>query len=135
MRCSTRIYTWTTSFPNYVNDLFKASNSLMEVVFADMIQIYFCLIKTLIYILIVWMWNLKMSQCGLGLTNCLWILIKLNGCYFILSQKGSYFRRLCLTFLLKIYLSKEGGLTDENLSYKKHIDTVSSKISKSTGIH
>ena len=71
-----------------------------------MIQIYFCPIKTLIHILLVWMCNLNMSQPGLSHTNCLWMLIKLNGCPFILSQKGSYFHRPCLIFFLKIYVSK-----------------------------
>ena len=52
------------------------------------------------------MWNLQVSQRGLSQTNSLWMLIKLNGCYFILCQKGGYFHSFCLAFLLKIYISK-----------------------------
>ena len=51
-----------------------------------MIQIYFCSIKTLIQFLIVRMWNLQISQRGLSQTHCLWMLIKLNDCYFILAS-------------------------------------------------
>ena len=67
--------------------------------------------------------------------------VKLNGCYFILSQKGHCFHRLSLTFLLKkIHIKTEyvtkflGVFTNENLSWKQHIDIVSSKISKSIDI-
>ena len=51
--------------------------------------------------------ELEMSQCGLSQTSCLLMLIKLNGPYFTLSQKDSFFHRPCLTFLLKILISKE----------------------------
>ena len=46
--------------------------------------------------------NVELGLSGLSLG----MLIKLNVCYFILSQKGIYFHRLCLTFLLKIFISK-----------------------------
>ena len=58
----------------YVNDLIKSSNPLMEVMFADDTNILFP-IKTFIHYLLVWMWNLTMSQRGLNQTNCLWMLI------------------------------------------------------------
>ena len=90
-------------FVIYVNDLFKASNPLWNLCLL-MIQIYFSPIKTLIHFLIVWMWN--MSQRGLSQTNCPWILIKLNACYFIHSQKGSYFHSLCLTSYWKYTYQK-----------------------------
>ena len=47
------------------------------------------------------------SQRDLSQTSCLLILIKLNGPYFTLSQKDIFFHRPCLTFLLKIFISKE----------------------------
>ena len=45
----------------YVIDLFKASNPLMEVMFADETH-YFCPIKTLMYFVLVCMWNLNISK-------------------------------------------------------------------------
>ena len=87
-----------------VNDLFKAPNSLMEIMFADDTQLFLCTKKALIRFLLAWIWNF--FQRGLSQTNCLWMLIKLNGCYFILSQRASYFNRPCVTFLLKILMSK-----------------------------
>ena len=55
------------------------------------------------------------------------MLIKLNGCYFILSQKKGIYKRDHVTEF-------SGVFTDENLSQKQHIDIVSSKISKSIDI-
>lgn len=63
-------------------------------------------------------------------------------CYFILSLKGSYFHRPCLTFLLKIkreHVKREhvtkllGIFIHESFSWNNHIDIVSSIVSKSTG--
>ena len=82
-----------------------------------------------------------MFQSGVNKTNFLWMFIKLKGCFFILSQKGSCFHRLCLTFSLKIHIWKKKHVKnflvvfiDENLSWKQHINIARSKISKSIGI-
>ena len=81
----------------------------MELIFADDSNLFLSHknIDTLIETLKHWNidMNMQMSQGDLSQTNCPWILIKLNCSYFILSQKGSYYHRLCLT-LLKIYISK-----------------------------
>ena len=84
-----------------MNDLFKASNPLMEVMFADDINLFISHknTDTLFAIMSV---QLENSQ-----TSFLLMLIKLNGPYFTLSQKDSFFHRPCLTFLLKILISKE----------------------------
>ena len=103
-----------------------------------MIQTYFCPIKTLIHLLIVWMWNLPISQRGLSQTNCLWILIKPNGCYFIFSQH--YFQTFPNLLIGNIHIKREhvtkflGIFNDQNLSWKQNIDILGSKISKSIGI-
>ena len=73
-----------------------------------------------------------MSQRDLSQTSCLLMLIKLNGPYFTLSQKD---RPQILPQTLPNLITKVLGVfIDENLSWKQHIEILSSKISKSIGI-
>ena len=63
------------------------------------------------------------------------MLIKLNGRYFILSQKGSYF-----LLVENMHIERENAtkslseFIDKNLSWKEHMDIVSSKNYKNIGI-
>ena len=82
-----------------------------------------------------------MSQRSLSQTNCLLMSIKLNGLYFILSQKDSFLPQTLPNLLIEdVHIKREhvtkflGVFIDENLSWKQHIDILSSKISKSIGI-
>ena len=74
--------------------------------FADVTNLFIShkIIDTLFAIMNI---ELEMSQRGLSKASSLLMLIKLNGPYFTLSQRDSFFHRSCLTFLLKIYISKE----------------------------
>ena len=68
----------------FVNDLFKTSNPLMEVMFVDDTN-YLCAIK--IDTLFASM-NVELENVSTWfMSNCLRMLMKRNGCYFILSQK------------------------------------------------
>ena len=80
-------------FMIYVNDLFKASNPLIKVIFADDTNLFLSYknIDTLFASINVELENVSTL---LKSKNCVWMLTKQNGCYFILSQKGSYFHRL-----------------------------------------
>ena len=49
-----------------MNDLFKASNPLTEVMCADDTNLFLSNKYILIELLLVQMWNLKMFQCGLS---------------------------------------------------------------------
>ena len=81
-----------------------------------------------------------MSQRGLSQTNCLLMLIKLNGLYFTLSKRQFLTQTLPNLLIEDIHIKREhvtkflGVFIDENLSWKQHIEILSSKISKSIGI-
>ena len=82
-----------------------------------------------------------MSQRGLSQTSCLLMSIKLNGFYFTLSQKRQFLPQTLLNLLIDdIHIKREhvtkflGVIIDENLSWKEHIEILSSKISKSIGM-
>ena len=83
-----------------------------------------------------------MSQHGLSQISCLLMLIKLNGPYFTLSLSKRQFLPQTFPNLLieDIHIKREhvtkflGVFIDENLSWKQHIEILSSKISKSIGI-
>ena len=82
-----------------------------------------------------------MSQRGLSQTSCLLMLIKLNGPYFTLSQKRQFLLQTFPNLLIEdIHIKREhvtkflGVFIDENLSWKQHIEILSTKISKSIGI-
>ena len=69
------------------------------------------------------------------------MLIKLSGCYFILSEKRQSLPQTLPNLLIEnIHIKREyvtkflGAFIDKNLSWKQHIDIVSSKTSKSIGI-
>ena len=79
------------------------------------------------------MCNLKMSQRGLIQLSCLLMLIKLNGPYF----RRQFLPQTLPNLLIKdIHIKREhvtkflGVFTDENLSWKQHIEILSSKIQK-----
>ena len=65
----------------------------MEVMFADDTNLFLSYknIDTLFASIIVELENVSTL---LKSKNCVWMLTKLNGCYFSLSQKRSYFHRL-----------------------------------------
>ena len=81
-----------------------------------------------------------MSQRGLSQTNCLLMSIKLNGLYFTLSKRQFFPQTLPNLLIEDIHIKREhvtnflGVFIDESLSWKQHIEILSSKISKSIGI-
>ena len=79
----------------YAKGLLKASDPLMEVVFADDANLF--LSHKNIYTLFASM-NVELENVSA------WF--KLNKLSLNVDKKGSYFHRSCLTVLLKIYISK-----------------------------
>ena len=124
----------------YVNDLFKASNPLMEVMFADDTNLFISHknIDTLFASMIkelenVSMW-FKSNKLSLNVDKTKWLL------FHPLSKRQSLLQTFPNVLIEHIHIKREyetkflGVFIDENLSWKQHIDIVSSKISKSIGI-
>ena len=123
----------------YVNDLFKASNHLMEVMFADGTNLFLPHknIDTLFAIINVELENVstwfKSNKLSLNVDKTK------RSLFHFLSKRQ--FLPLTLPNLIEdIHIKSEhvtkilGVFIDENLSWKQHIEILSSKISKSIGI-
>ena len=124
----------------YVNDLFKASNPLMEVMFADDTNLFLSHknIDTLFAIMNVELENVSMwfksNKLSLNVYKTKWSL------FYPLSKRQFLPQTLPNLLIEDIHIKREhvtkflGVFIDENLSWKQHIETLSSNISKSIGI-
>ena len=123
----------------YLDDLFKASNPSIEVMFADdtnfflshkNIDTLFASMNKELENVSTWF---KSNKLPLNVDKTKWLL------FHPLSKKQSLPQTLP-NLIENIHIRKEyvtkflGVFFDENLSWKQHIDIVSSKISKSIGI-
>ena len=121
----------------YVNCLFKASNPLMEVKFADDANLFlshknidtpFTSMNKEIENVSRWF---KSNKLPLNADKTTWLL------FHPLSKRKSLPQTLPNLLIENIHIKREyvtkflGVFIDENLSWKQHIDIVSSKISKS----
>ena len=88
----------------YVNELFKASNPLMEIMFAADANLL--LLHKNIDALFPSL-NVELENVSNKLSNKVYLNFDKTKWLLFHSQKSSYFHRSCLTFLLKIYISKE----------------------------
>ena len=124
----------------YVNDLFKASNPLMEVMFADdknlfishkNIDTLFASMNKELENVSTWF---RSNRLSLNVDKTKLLL------FHPLSKWQSLSQTLPNLLIENIHIKREhvtkflGVFIDENLSWKQHIDIVSSKISKSIGI-
>ena len=120
-----------------MNDLFKASNRLMEVMFTDDTNLFLSHknIDTLFAIMNVELENVstwyKSNKLSLNVDKTKWRL-------FHPLSKRQFLPQTLLNLLIEdIYIKREhvtkflGVFIDENLSWKQHIEILSSKISKS----
>ena len=124
----------------YVNDLFKASNRLMEVMFADDTNLFLSHknIDTLFAIMNAELENVttwfKSNKLSLNLHKSKWFL------FHPLSERQFLPQTLCNLLIEDIHIKRKhvtnflGVFIDENLSCKQKIELPSSKISKSIGI-
>ena len=130
-----------------VNDLFKASNLLMEVMFADDTN-FFLSHKNINTLFASMNKELENVSAWFKSNNCRLLKVKqsLNVdknkslLFHPLSKRQSLPQTLPNLLIENIHIKREyvtkflGVFIDENLSWKQHIDIVSSKISKSIGI-
>ena len=124
----------------YVNDLFKASNLLMEVMFADDTNFFLSHknIDTLFAIMNVELENIstwfKSNKLSLNVDKTKWFL------FHPLSKRQFLPQTLPNLLIEDIYIKREhvtkflSVFINENLYWKQHIEILSSKISKSIGI-
>ena len=124
----------------YLNDLFKASNPLMEVMFADDTNLFLSHknIDTLFAIMNVELENVstwfKSNKLSLNVDKTKWSL------FHPLSKRQFLPQTLPNLLIEDIHIKREhvtkflGVFIDENLSWKQHIEILSSKISKSMAI-
>ena len=124
----------------YVNDIFKASSPLMEVMLADDTNLFLSHknIDTLFVIMNVELENVSMwfksNKLSLNVDKTKWSL------FIPLSKRKFLLQTLPKLLIEDIHIKREhvtkflGVLIDENLSWKQHIEILSSKISKSIGI-
>ena len=124
----------------YVNDLFKASNRLMEVMFADDASLFLSHknIDTLFAIMNVELENVstwfKSNKLSLNVDKTKWSL------FHPLSKRQFLPQTLPNLLIEGIHIKREhvtkflGVFIDEHLFWKQHIEILSSKISKSIDI-
>ena len=124
----------------YVDDLFKVSDPLTEVMFADDTNsfLFHKNIDTLFAIMNVELKNVltwfKSSKLSLNVDKTKWSL------FHPLSKRQFLPQTLPNLLIEDIHIKREhvtkflGAFIDENLSWKQHIEILSSKISKSIGI-
>ena len=120
----------------YVNDLFKASNASMEVMFADDINLFLSLknIATLLATMNVELENVstwfKSNKLSVNVDKTKWLL------FHTLPKRQLFPQTLPNPLIENIHIKREhatkfiGKFTDENLSWKQHIDIISTKIAK-----
>ena len=124
----------------YVNDLFKASNHLIEVMFTDDTNLFishknidslFASTSKKLENASTWF---KSNKLSLNVDKTKWLL------FHPLSKSQSLPQTLPNLLIENMHIKREhitkflGVFIDESLSWKQHIDIVSSKISKSIGI-
>ena len=124
----------------YVNDLFKVSSPLMEVMLADDTSLFLSRknIDTLFVIM-----NIELENVSMWFkSNKLSLNVDKTKCsLFIPLSKRNFLPQTLPNLLIEdIHIKREhvtkflGVFIDENLSWKQHIEMLSSKISKSIGI-
>ena len=123
-----------------MNDLYKASNRLMEVMFANDTNLFLSHrnIDTLFAIMNVELENVstwfRSNKLSLNVNKTKWSL------FHPLSKRQFFPQTLPNLLIEDIHIKREhvkkilGVYIDENLSCKQHIEILSSKISKSIGI-
>ena len=124
----------------YVNDLFKASNLVMELMFVDDTNLFLPHknIDTLFDSMNIELANIstwfKLNKLSLNVDKTTWLL------FTPLSKRQLLLQNLPNLLIENIHFKKEhvtkffGVFVDEKLSWKQHINIASSKISKSIGI-
>ena len=124
----------------YVNDLFKASNLVMELMFVDDTNLFLSHknIDTLFDSMNIELANIstwfKLNKLSLNVDKTTWLL------FTPLSKRQLLLQNLPNLLIENIHFKKEhvtkffGVFVDEKLSWKQHINIASSKISKSIGI-
>ena len=124
----------------YVNDLFKASNPLMEVMFADDVNLFLSHknIDTLFAIMNVELENVstrfKSNKLSLNVDKTKWSL------FHPISKRQLLPKTLPNLLIEDTHIKREhvtkflGVFIDKNLSWKQHMEILSSKTSKSIGI-